>query len=593
MQLDSKRTTLLIGLGVFAVALALRLVGIGWGAPNDIRNHSLHPDEQVITLYSQQIDPTRLDFTPGFYNYGTLYLTSVRIAGDLALTYGGEIAGEGPAAVNAAFARIQMAGRVISAIAGAATAWFVFLILAGRVNLLGAILGSLAMAFAPGHVMHSRFQTPDVFATFLLVVSLYFALRLLPVQEEESIQSRLFVRYGVLAGVFAGLSAGAKYTGILALIALAVACALSTDKVRWKTLALGAGAALVTFVVTTPGVLLESQRFFADFRYEMLHTSTGHGLVFAGTPSGFIFHLQNLSVAFGFVLLLVGAFGLGRAVFRRHAWAIALVAFALAYYILIGRAEVKFVRYVFPLIPVLCIGVGWLAGRAHISPSQPIKHGVVFLAILGVGGVGGGGLTLAVNTTILMTQEDVRDAFAREIMELLEDGESVGFVSDPWFYSIPLFPDSAAMRPFDPRESSMFSDSKNPLLLYVPDNPDERFSWDVRLLTELEPTYVVYSSFEFADLARLMKEPSPPTEYKIQIERAKEFMDILSTHYEPLEVRGDDAVSSFTFPDGTTLHDLMYVRPTLWLWKRKTDLPSESSGSSTTSEPSEEPASTP
>ena len=198
--------------------------------------------------------------------------------------------------------------------------------------------------------------------------------------------------------------------------------------------------------------------------------------------------------------------------------------------------------------------------------------------------------------TMWMVQEDVRDALARDLLEKLEDGESVGFVSDPWFYSIPLFPDSAAMRPFDPLGSPMFADSRNPLLLYVPTDPGSRFRWDKRLLIELKPTYVVYSSFEVADIVRLkevVKEPSPPTGYEDQVRRAKEFMDTLSTLYDQVEVRGDDAIKSISPVGGTPLHDLMYVRPTLWLWKRKTDLPTESSGTSTTLEPIEGPASTP
>ena len=75
----TRRRTLLLGLGVFVFALLVRLVGIGWGLPNDQRSFSLHPDEPVVFLYSQQIEPTKLDFTPGFYNTDA-YLTVLRVA---------------------------------------------------------------------------------------------------------------------------------------------------------------------------------------------------------------------------------------------------------------------------------------------------------------------------------------------------------------------------------------------------------------------------------------------------------------------------------------------------------------------------------
>ena len=71
---------ILIALALFVAALVLRWVGIGWGLPNDIRNQSLHPDEPVIWMYAQQLDPGRGDFDPSFYQYPTLYLTALKVA---------------------------------------------------------------------------------------------------------------------------------------------------------------------------------------------------------------------------------------------------------------------------------------------------------------------------------------------------------------------------------------------------------------------------------------------------------------------------------------------------------------------------------
>ena len=654
---DRKR--LYWALGVFAVALLVRLIGIGWGLPNDQRNHSLHPDEPIILGSSQQIEPAAGDFTPGFYNYGTLYLTITRVATDIVSAYtgatldeplflvanedvrqeagitsaeSGEIdgilermvdgvgasqsVGEQQAHLRLArvnvreligpekwrvveqisasnFRTLYLAGRVISALAGAGTALFVFLILYGRVNLLGSSFGAAVMAFAPGHVVHSRFQTVDVLATFFLVVSLWFALRISKPDEGDGASDKLYMKLAVWAGVFAGLSAGTKYTGILALVALVAVVLLDSRAIRWKALAFGVGAALLAFFITTPGALLESAKFMADFKYEMTHTQTGHGLVFAGTGSGFIFHIENLFVAFGLFATLLGAVGLLRASYRRHAWAIALLAFALVYYILIGRAEVKFMRYVFPLIPVLAVGFGWMMSRAHISPKPRVRILVMIGGFLGVGGLGGGvtgllggGLSSTVLMTSWMVLPDLRDVVAEQIKEAVKPGETVGFVSDPWFYSPPLYPNSGAMRsvPFSVRHGEMLEARGPSLLRYVPDNPAERFDRDKRLLTELEPDYVVWSSFEWVDIDRIMKLPSPPAEYETQIEQTGEFMDTLRTWYWLWKVHGDL---------GPLLpHDLAYIRPSIEVWKKNTDSASPSSGTSTTSEQSEGPAST-
>lgn len=575
MGLRDKKTTL-VALGVFFFALIVRLFGIGWGLPDDLHDFSYHPDEPVIFGYSQQIQPTKLDFTPGFYNYGTFYLTVLRIATDMADAYGAGPKNESEHETWMAVGRYHLAGRMVSALAGAATALVVFLLLLPRANLLGALMGAGALALAPGHVVHSRFQTVDVLATFLLALSLYFAVKFV---EDESAGAKC----AVFAGLFAGLSAGTKYTGILALVSLAVACALSKKPHRWSALAFGTLASIVAFVIVTPGCLLDSQKFFQDFAYEMAHTSEGHGLVFADTPSGFLYHWANLFIAVGPAIVVLGALGIARACQRKHAWAIVLTAFFVAYFVLIGRAEVKFMRYVFPLVPVIAVGFGWIVSRAHESPRASLRFVVMFFAIMGLGGVFGGGAMRTATYTAWMSGPDPRDVTATE----LGGATSVGVVSDPWYYTPPYYPQTGLPRavPFEKRKSAMDASLEPPVVQYVPANADDRFDWDVRLLKETRPEYVVFSSFETEGLDRLVKLPSPPAEFKTQIERAEEFMDTLSTRYALQKVHGADA---FGLP-----HDLRYIRPEIQVWKIKADSSTERPGSSTTSPSSGAPAATP
>jgi hypothetical protein len=572
----TRRKSLLIALGVFVFALIVRLIGLGWGLPGDQRNFSLHPDEPVVFLYSQQIEPAKFDFTPGFYNYGTLYLTLLRVSTDVAEAYGaGPTDNSGDAAYQA-IGRFTKVGRVLSALAGAATALLVLLILLPRIGEVGAVAGAIAMALAPGHVVHSRFQTVDVLATCFLAASLYFALR--PLKEGES-----YTRLAVWSGVFAGLSAGTKYTGILALLVLAVM--VLVEKRGWKPMLVGVGCALAVFVLVTPGVVTDSSAFMRDFKYEMTHTQTGHGLVFAGTPSGFVEHVKNLFVALGFFASLLGLIGIGRAAYRRHAWAIALLVFALAYYVLIGRAEVKFMRYVFPLLPVLAVGFGWLLGRAVFALKSGAQGGVMArsggVALIAVLGIASSASTTALYTA-WMAGTDPRDTVAQD----LRQDVTVGLVQDPWFYTPSFYKNSASgpFVPFEKRKEWMDAAMNPRVVRYVPVE-GERVDFDKRLLTELSPDYVVLSSFEVGDINRLLKLPSPPPEFITQIGRAEEFMDTLQTGYERWKVRGQD---------GTYLpHDMMYIRPIIEVWKRKTGSETTSSGSSTTSAPSGGPAPTP
>lgn len=549
-------------LGLFVFALGLRCLGLGWGLPNARHNQSYHPDELVIFAYSQEIEPRSFDFDPGFYNYGTLYLTTLRVASDVVSGYMGGPDRDAPWKY---IGRVHRAGRFLSALAGAGTVVFVFLLLRRRTNLLGASLGAAAMAVAPGHVVHSRFQTVDVAATFFLAAALYFALEILvpPATEGEQVRKRSDVSLAVLSGVFAGLSAGTKYTGILALLALVTALWLARRPGWVQTALKGVGAAFATFVVGTPGVLLNTGKFLEDVKFEMLHTSTGHGLVFAGYPNGFVTHSLNIALGLGVIVAVLGMLGLGGAAFRKRPWAWALLAFALPYALLIGRAEVMFLRYTFPLVVVLAVGFGALAGWAHAKRGW--ATGAVALAIIGLGGMDGGGARGAMVMTSWMLEVDPRDACA-EYVQGLASAEpnlyTVGIVSDPWFYTPSFYQDTGLPRamPFLERDKFRWASFEPRVAQFLPENPEERFAWDARLVTETRPEVIVYSSFEWNDVARLKGRAGLAPEIQVQVDRAAEFHAALERDYVLDRVFGVPTVP---------IHDLQYIRPSLWVWKRK------------------------
>lgn len=590
-RLDRKAA--LIGLGLFALALLLRFIGIGWGLPGADRAESLHPDEGVVAAYSRQVQPAQLKFTPGFYNYGTLYLSLMRVSGDVAMTYSPPTRKEGdtPAVAieNRAseFRTILTAGRSISALAGAALAWVVFLMLYRRTHLWGAIFAGLSVGLTPGLVVHSRFATVDVLATLLAALSLLFALKLAPPAEDPMPEGSAAMKLAVWAGVFAGLSAGVKYTGILAILCLATILLAQKRKEALAWIGAGFGSAVGVFLLATPGVLLDFGRFWDDFRYEMVHTATGHGTVFAATAPGFIYHLLNIIEAFGLILLVMGVAGLARLAWKKEPWAFGLIAFALAYYVLIGRAEVKFLRYVFPLLPVLAVGAGWLAGQAHTHPKQPFKL-IGLAAILGLGGLLGGGLTRTVAATSWMAGEDPRDSAAKWIRQNAKPGETVGLVKDPWFYTASLYPQAqlALMIPYPLRTQFLQEAGPPRVIRHLPADPDQRIDWDVELLTQDKPDYVVFSSFESDDMVRIRAVGADNEIDKLLVSRFESFWKQMEKDYEP-------SAAMIFGSDGPSIHDMMYIRPKVWIWKRKADSSTTSSGSSTTSGASGAPASTP
>lgn len=549
---------------LFLVGLGIRLVGIGWGLPNGLHNQSYHPDEIVNWGYAQEIEPQSLDFAPGFYSYGTLYLTLLRVASDVVGGYGGGIDPARPESVWSFVGNGILAGRILNAIFGALTGVFVFLLCRRWMKPLAASLAGLAIAFAPGFTVHSRFVTVDVLATMLVAASALVASRLLAAESEEALDAKQTLKLVLWAGLLAGLSAGTKYTGGLAILTVLAVLAIG-KRPGWGRLALAAvGACLVGFLVSTPGCLTEPDKFWAGFTYEIAHSAQGHGLVFVGLGSGFAVQIYNMIEGYGGLLLLASVVGVALAPKRLRPVMWPLLAFALPYYVVIGRSEIMFLRYSFPLLVLLAVGFGALA-EWGFERGERVGRPLVAGLMLILGGVPiWGGLRSAGVMAAYMAGADPRDEAARFLKEQVAKSPEtkVGIVSDPWFQTPPLFPDSTQPRArfMQNYDQTMAEMSAAGMVQYVPENPAERFDWDVRLLDDVKPSLVVFSSFDVEPLARLAERSGLAPEVQLQVDRYKTFLAAL---------RRDYALDR-TFGGGLPpIHDLEYVRPWIWVWKRK------------------------
>lgn len=558
-----------ICMGIFLAAAIIRFWGMGWGLPSAERWFSYHPDEHVNVLYAKRIDPLRFQFAPGFYNYGTFYLTLTHFAGSAAAAYGGLgpppegqetlQPGQAPYSVRQDALWI-LGGRVLSVLLGSGVAVLVFLILHRRTHDLGAILGASAAALAPAFVVHSRFASVDVPAAFFIALSLYWAARLVPLPDDDELPEPVFLRFAAWSALAAGMSAAIKYSGIVALLGLAAVVVAARPKAALKTAGIAAGVALAAFLLLVPGVFKDTDQVLKDILYEFEHTATGHGLVFMATSNGFAFHLANLVETTGVFVVLLGVAGLGRASIKKHAWAIGMLAFALIYYILIGRAEVKFLRYVFPLVPVLAVGFGWIVGQAHTHPRQAFKA-------LSACGLVGLGLSLAgvVRDGNWMSGPDPRDEAAAWAAKNVPQGQAVGLVSDPWFQTPPFYPQAnAPLFTGFPQRMEWMAQSPVRVVASIPPNPDERFTFDTRLITDLAPEFISISSFEWDDYQRVAQAVPENDQMRLFGDRFRAFEKLLRERYEPAMLFGQG---------GSRAHDLMYIRPEINLWRKKTASP--------------------
>lgn len=529
----------MIVVGCLAAASALRLVGITWSLPNQTHRFTYHPDEffQVASALSLITPPISLN--PHFYNYGTLYIYLAAAASLVASSWA---AVTGPTAVlHAAY----LAARLVSVFLGAATVLAVFA--AGR-RYGGAAVAALAafmLAVAPLHLMHSHFATVDATATFFAALALLYGFRLAAGGRAAEC---------LVGGLIAGLAAGAKYSAglmLLPVLAGAVLGGRPETSARARRTVLSALGAIIGFLIGTPGAVLWSNEFARGFLFELRHSHAGHGFVFAGTGSGWLFHITStLWYGLGPPLLALTAFGFVLACVRRTKASWVLLAAFVPYYAMSAVSEVRFARYLLPVFPVLAIfaadAVAWTFGKLrNRSPAAARCWGMVCL--IGVLGT----LLYSIALVRLFVARDPRDAALAWMETAIPRGASIAFPTLPWFYSPPVVPETTAPMPAE-RLGALNTLGNRWRLLAIPEA-----DFDISLF-DSKPGYVVMSDFEVQDRLRV-KDP-----------QTLAFMRRLGSEYRLARTFANDVrLGGLVFCRSDRLpHDMRYASPTIFVWAR-------------------------
>lgn len=562
---EKSERLLLFAFFLFLFALSVRLVGLRWGLPNAEHWGSYHPDErQTVAAVFRMVNEG--GFNPHFFNYPSLYLYLVYaahlVAGILGLTHA--ITPD-----NAAWAfshDVILAGRIATAVLGAATAVAVFGLgreVGGKTSGPGLLAGTL-MALMPGHVQHSHFATVDVPATFFVALSLWLAVR--AARPPEGIQGGEYAtgaaanalangarhrRKWLLWSAFAaGLATATKYNAGLVLVAPLTALFFLSGQIssgRWKTVALLVGAATLGFLLGCPYSALSFAEFWGDgqnngFAYELfVHPREGSGEVFLQTGRfGWWHHLAfNLPFAMTaplLVLALLGVSGflaswLGKWFFARggvhfvprhragHIIAIALplIIFVLFYFFALGFSHVRFLRYVLPLLPALCVlaASGILTSFVILLFSGALSNSIPLdasntkqQAWAERTGHRAWRLQLAITWAFYVllflatcdvlypfTQPDPRDQAVAWMKVNAPAGSTVGLTTDrPWFSTPPFSPRDAPPGSGVSPEAALAAGTRYQLSL---------LALDAQKLSDAKPQYVVMSEFEWRDKERL------------------------------------------------------------------------------------------
>src|SRR6202022_730983 len=188
------------GVVLFLFALSVRLYRVGWD-----QHHFFHPDERAVGFAVERLSFPPLQLNPHFFAYGSLPLYAIKCATGLLGIFRASLRG---------YDSSIFAGRVISACLGAATAVLIGLLGARLYGRRVGLLAGFLMAAAVLHVQNSHFATSDVPLTFLVLLALYFLVRV--------VESGGLV-HSLAAGLVTGLAIATKFSALPILLPVGIA----------------------------------------------------------------------------------------------------------------------------------------------------------------------------------------------------------------------------------------------------------------------------------------------------------------------------------------------------------------------------------
>jgi len=367
---------------LLVAALALRLYGIDWDD-----GHGFHPDERSFYLRADDmfrvltqapghetwlaqwpemrtglpgigtaLSAEHSPLNPHWFPLGSILiyaLVLIRSVAELFTDWG---------AMD-----MRFAGRTLAALADTASIALMFVIGRRMYGRWTGLLAAALTAFAVIHIQHAHFYRPEPFTVLTSLAALWAMLRFADTAR---------IRDAALLGLLVGLAMAPKVSvaPILAPLALVFLWAWKdraggrwADLTVWSavrfapTVMLAALLALAAFFVTTPYAFLDFGTFVSDIRAQAgMAREAGHWPFtwqYADTPA-FWYQIRQTSVwglgiPLGIVAWLAAPFTAWMA--WRGGLAqrsdLLLLASAVPAFVFLELFEVKFLRYVFPLMP--------------------------------------------------------------------------------------------------------------------------------------------------------------------------------------------------------------------------------------------------
>lgn len=347
------RKDYLLLLCIFISALFLR----GYGINFDLPYVDGSSDEPFYVLHALKFGTG--DFNPHWFLYPTFYMYILFFIYSMYFVLGWifDIFQSTRDFVVLYFtdpSSFYLIGRFTTALLGSLTVITMYPIGKKLFNQRVGILASFFLAFTFLHIRDSHIIKADIPMTFLLMLSFYFAVRML--QEGRN-------RYYMLTGLIGGLAVGAKYNAVFFIFFLITAHILNSieNEKTFKEILLsrkllsGFIASLTGFLIAVPYAFLDYKTFYQFLNAQFIQSKAG----WIGDSSHINMHLKIITVflkkGMGTSLLLLSLIGIVYSLFRHKKAGILIVSFPLVYFIVIGGSKLNFDRYWNPVLPFLVL----------------------------------------------------------------------------------------------------------------------------------------------------------------------------------------------------------------------------------------------
>ena len=492
-------------IAIFLLAGFLRVYGMNWD-----QGTYLHPDERFIAIVSSE----RIDF-PSLSNIGSLFdpahspINPRRDGPDgkpLSFAYGTlplYVQSVVSWAVNHVsdrnyrdYSNIYRVGRPLNVMIDLGTLLIVYLLARRMSGRSAALVAALLYATAVLPIQLSHFFTVDIWLTFFVTATLYFAIRF---ADRPSFGRAAAL--GIPVGcAFATKASVAALLLPLGLMALAAVMRATDRRLVIGYLALAGVVAVALFTVFEPYAIVRSGPFFTDIstqaeivrgRWDVPFTRQFVGL----TPG--LYEARNLFL-YGLGPAMVIASIVATIWAARHAWQRRDVAWGVllfwmaAYGATLLMTEARFLRYSLPLIPVFAVFVGALLTRPTAARLRKLRATAAVVVLAGTA-------IWAFGFVSIYSHQNSRIAASHWMFANIPPGSTVSI--ETWDDGLPLpYPEAPANTfvqiPFD-----MYGDLA----------PDDKIQQIAEGLASVD--YVILSSDRLADSI-----DNEPWRYAVQID---------------------------------------------------------------------------